>query len=142
MLDIDFDDLKFSMEPLSRQTEGNGGPYMDWLKLEVKVMDGNFSGRVHWLAMPSEIIEFRNKISQMYESLACGKRDIDAISFSGVEPDFSLVMSVANSVGHIFAHYTLKNSPDGPTLQGSFGLDQSYLPRWIEALDEMLEFRG
>ncbi|WP_152033826.1 WapI family immunity protein [Paracidovorax avenae] len=142
MLDIDFDDLKFSMEPLSRQTEGNGGPYMDWLKLEVKVMDGNFSGRVHWLAMSSEIIEFRNKISQVYESLACGKRDIDAISFSGVEPDFSLVMSVANSVGHIFAQYNLKNSPDGPTLQGSFGLDQSYLPGWIEALDEMLEFRG
>ncbi|WP_157768771.1 WapI family immunity protein [Paracidovorax avenae] len=142
MLDIDFDDLKFSMEPLSRQTEGNGGPYMDWLKLDVKVMDGNFSGRVNWLAMPSEIAEFRSNISRFYESLAYGGRDIDSITFSGVEPNFSLTMSVANSVGHIFAHYTLKNSPDGPTLQGSFGLDQSYLPRWIEALDEMLEFRG
>ncbi|WP_157836543.1 WapI family immunity protein [Paracidovorax oryzae] len=142
MLDIDFDDLKFSMEPLSRQTEGNGGPYMDWLKLEVKVMDGDFSGRVNWLVMPSEIAEFRKNISQIYESLVCGGKDIESITFSGVEPDFSLSMSIANSVGHIFAQYTLKNSPDGPTLQGSFGLDQSYLPRWIEALDEMLEYRG
>ncbi|WCM91212.1 hypothetical protein M5C99_12325 [Acidovorax sp. NCPPB 2350] len=142
MLDIDFDDFKFSIEPLSRQTEGAGGSYMDWLSLEIKVKENEFNGRVRWLVMPAEILDFKEKLSRVYESLTSGEKNIKPIELSGVEPNFSLVISIANAWGHLFAQYTLKDSPDGPTLQGSFGLDQSYLPQWIGDLNDLLDFRG
>ncbi|CAM3559613.1 hypothetical protein [Paracidovorax anthurii] len=142
MLDIDFDDFKFSIEPLSRQTEGAGGRYMDWLSLEIKVKENEFNGRVRWLVMPAEILDFKEKLSRVYESLISGEKNIKPIELSGVESNFSLVISIANAWGHLFAQYTLKDSPDGPTLQGSFGLDQSYLPQWIGDLNDLLDFRG
>ena len=92
--------------------------------------------------MPAEIKKFQQDLSQAYESLIAGNFDIDPIQLSGIEPQFLLAIGVANAWGHLFAQYTMKDSPDGPELKGSFGLDQSFLPEWIRDLDELLEFRG
>ena len=142
MLTIDFDDFKFDIEPISRSIEGDGGPYMDWLTINVKITDGNFSGSVQWLVMPTEIQKFKQDLSQAYQSLIAGNFDIDPFQLSGIEPQFLLAIGVANAWGHLFAQYTMKDSPDGPELKGSFGLDQSFIPEWIRDLDALLEFRS
>ncbi|WP_428148909.1 WapI family immunity protein [Delftia acidovorans] len=142
MLTIDFDDFKFDIVPTSRSIEEDGVPYRDWLTLNVKITDGNFSGSVQWLTMPAEIKKFQQDLSQAYQSLIAGHFDIDPVQLSGIEPQFLLAIRVANAWGHLFAQYTMKGSPDGPELKGSFGLDQSFLPEWIRDLDELLEFRG
>nr|WP_271463259.1 hypothetical protein [Acidovorax sp. NCPPB 4044] len=115
---------------------------MDWLTLRVKITEGDFSGIVQWLVMPMEIEKFRKGLSQVYQSLIAGRRDIEPIELSGIEPHFSLTIGLANAWGHLFAQYTMKDSPDGPELKGSFGLDQSFLSQWIRDLDELLEFRS
>lgn len=142
MLTIDSDDFKFDIEPISRSIEEDGGPYMDWLTLNVKITDGNFCGSVQWLAMPAEIKKFQKDLSQAYKSLIAGNFDIEPVQLSGIEPQFLLAIRVANAWSHLFAQYTMKGSLDGPELKGSFGLDQSFLPEWIRDLDALLEFRS
>ncbi|MDA8446682.1 WapI family immunity protein [Paracidovorax valerianellae] len=140
MLNIDFDNLNFSMQPIARQTEAGGGPYMDWLKMEIKVTENDFYGKVNWLVMPAEIEKFKNSLSHAYQVLIAGGGKINPFELSGVEPNFSMLITVANPWGHLFVQYTLKDSPDGPTLNGSFGIDQSYLPQWIADLEDLLKF--
>jgi hypothetical protein len=138
MLEIKYDNFSLVVSPLVREVEGSGGPYLDWIKTVVSLQDGEFSARVKWSVMPGELRKFRDQLVQMHEQISHSPASLCTASITGGWNEFSLVLKTVNATGGILANYTLHDAPDGPKLQGRFGLDQTFLGDLINGTDAVL----
>ncbi|WP_152034601.1 WapI family immunity protein [Paracidovorax avenae] len=139
---IEHPDAIIFINPISRHVEEQGGPYLDWIVLQISISTKAFNGASDWSVMPFEIKKFKDELSFFYESLVNGNPSAGSVCFSGIEPHFSLNLELIDLVGHISVKYCLHDFPVGPKLQGEFEIDQSYLPQMIGDLDDLLDFRG
>jgi hypothetical protein len=139
MLEIKFENFSLIVLPLTREVDGEGGPYLDWIKTDVCVKDGEFSAHVEWSVMPGDLRKFRDQLIQMREHIFHSPSSTVSASITGGWNEFSLVLETVSPTGAILGSYTLHDAPSGPKLQGSFGLDQSYLMDLAKSVDLILE---
>jgi hypothetical protein len=139
MLEIKYENFSLLVSPLVREIEGDGGPYLEWIKTDVFLQDGEFSAHVKWSVMPSDLRKFRDQLMQMHEQIFHSPASQCAASITGGWNEFSLVLETVNPTGGIMGSYTLHDAPDGPKLQGRFGLDQSFLVDLTRGVDSILE---
>lgn len=141
MLEIDFSpDFFLSIKPISRQIDGEGGPYCDWIKFHVTIKDDGFSGDVQWEAMPLEIENFKNAVSLMYQGIVQAPNKEYKAVFAGSWKEFSLTFTTHNHLGGISVSYVLRHAHGKPELTGLTGIDQSFLPEIVKSLDSILNF--
>lgn len=138
MLEIKYENFSLVVLPLVREIEGDGGPYLEWIKTNVFLQDGEFSAHVKWSVMPGDLRTFRDQLIQMHEQIFRLPASQCIATITGGWNEFSLVLETVNPTGGILGSYTLHDAPDGPKLQGRFGLDQSFLVNLAKGIDSML----
>ena len=110
------------------------GEYFDdnWVRSEVFVCVGAFSGEYTAAFLTSDFVRFREEVRALHESLA-GK----AI-FSSLEEQLSIELK-GNGRGGIALVGVAADAPGtGNQLKFELELDQSYLPSVLKGLDEIL----
>lgn len=133
MLEIQSEAFLLRLTPVARRVEGYGGPYLDWIELRVQIEVPGFSASTRWEAMPAELGRFRQQLTQLPGG--------SEAELSGAEPGFVLRLK-AVALGGILGTFELQaDPPDGATLQGSFGIDQTYLTDLVRQVDTLMEFR-
>lgn len=142
MLTIEIPACSICFTPLSRNVEEGGGPYLDWIDLQVEISAKKFNGEVRWMVMPMEIQRYKDALIDLRDSLLAGSPITKEVNFSGVEPHFSMKLDAVDVLGHMTVSYCLHDFPGGPTMTGSFEADQSYLPLWIDGLNDLIDFGG
>lgn len=137
MFDIQTEGLSLTLTPTSRHMEGQGGPYLDRIELEVGVEASGFAGTTEWQVMPGELEKFRSELEQMYNR----PQTQGTATLCSAEPGLMLHLQGVG-LGNILGNFEVQSQPpDGPKLSGSFGLDQTYLPAMLKGLDTLLAFR-
>ena len=133
MFEIRAQGFLLGVTPVERRTEGQGDSYLDWIEMRVEVRVPGFTGMARWEAMPAELGRFRQQLTQL--------PDGSEAELSGAEPGFVLRLK-AVALGGILGTFELQaDPPDGATLQGSFGIDQTYLTDLVRQVDTLMEFR-
>lgn len=134
---IDTSELKLHFDVTDRTIEGSGGPYLEWFQVQVNASTPGFTAEIEWAVMPKEIQIFRDALTQMNKLLP------DTIAeLKSVEPGIELRLKLGTR-GQIDGEFLIANrfhDPEGAVLQGSFGFDQSYLPKIISEVDSLLSY--
>lgn len=124
------------MHPKTRVVEGNGGPYFDWITCDINIMVPGIQANIEWIVMPSEVVRFSDGLEEIYRTLQPGSGAI----LHGAERNFELRLDLMDR-GGLRCEYRLQASaPDGATLMGYFEIDQSYIPKLITDLNQILDF--
>jgi hypothetical protein len=125
------------LSPIKRSVEGKGGPYFDWLTLEVSLIRPGFNVVVTWEAMPSEIEAFSKSILEMNKDIEPGKKAV----LNGVEENIEIILTMEKN-GHIPVNYNFSppHPNEGPNIKGMFWIDQSYLPQILNQLEILLTY--
>ena len=132
---IDTSELKLHFDVTDRAIEDSGGPYLEWFQVQVNASTPGFTAEIEWAVMPKKIEIFRDALTQMNKLLP------DTIAeLKSVEPGIELRLKLGTK-GQIDGEFLIANrfrDPEGAVLQGSFGFDQSYLPKIISEVDSLL----
>ena len=136
MLELLLPDFHLTLTPLEPTTEGSGGPYLDWINLQVSFKTAGLSADFRWDVMPSELQSF----GQQLESIHLHPTSEARAMLQSVESGL-LIKIDSRSDGNIIIAYSLQPTPpDGPILKGITGADQSYLPSIINSIDQLIDF--
>ena len=134
---IDTSELKLHFDVTDRTIEDSGGPYLEWFQVQVNASTPGFTAEIEWAVMPKKIEIFRDALTQMNKLLP------DTIAeLKSVEPGIELRLKLGTK-GQIDGEFLIANrfrDPEGAVLQGSFGFDQSYLPKIISEVDSLLSY--
>jgi len=123
-LNLNLGDLNLDVLLIENQKEMGGGPYLDWLKCEVRVSVAHFSGSFKWEVMPKELNALANELMEQYDEFP----DLVSVTFEPIEPNIILRFDITPT-GAITGNYSFCDDfADGSTLKGQFKIDQSYLP--------------
>ena len=136
MLEIALPDFRIVLSPLERKIEDSGGPYLDWIHLQVSFQTAGLTANFQWNVMPGELSSFEKQLRSIYLNPTS---QISA-TLESVEP--GLYMKVdSNGGGNLIITYSFQPTPpDGPELNGVTGADQSYLPKIIAGISEIINF--
>lgn len=136
MLEILLPDFKLSIYPLERTSEGAGGPYFDWIKLEVSFETIGIFAKFQWDVMPNELQSFAQQL-QFINLHPSSKANA---TLQGVESGLQISID-GKSDGSLIIIYSIQPTPpDGPKLTGITGADQSYLPDMIAGINKLISF--
>jgi len=133
---IDTPDFKLNVINAVRRVEAAGGPYGDWIHLSLEIIARPFSGTLNWAALFNEFLSFKEQLEKLNKDLNPG----DTAKLEGVEPgvQIELVLEKTGEVRGSYSVSTHYTDFDGPLLTGKFEMDQSYLPRIISAIGDLL----
>jgi len=132
---IETPEFSLHFDVTDRTAEGDGGLYLEWLHLRVDVRVPGFTGKVEWSVMPSELLAFRDALAEMNELVSGASAEL-----KGTEPGVALRLTAATG-GCIKGEFLVSDryrNPESAVLQGTFSLDQSYLPEISAAVDTLL----
>lgn len=113
---------------------GVTGEYYDdnWVNVKVSIAMGAFKGNFDAAFLTHDFVQFREALQALYETLKG-----EAI-FSTLEEQLFIKLTVDNG-GHIAVEGMAIDQPGiGTELKFAFDLDQSYLPKIISDLDEIV----
>ena len=134
MISIEADEFSLRLELRGRHGDAPGQPYMDWLDLDVYLGVPGIEAHAAWSVMPAELIRFRDGLQDMAKSL----RPKGRAELSGVERSFRLALSMQER-GAILGDFRVQPTPpDGPRVEGQFGIDQTHLPAILEGIEMLL----
>ena len=110
------------------------GEYFDdnWVRAEVFVSVGSFSGEYTAAFLTSDFMGFREELRALHQSLA-GKA-----TFSTLEEQLSLELTGNGRGGIALAGVAADAPGSGNQLKFELELDQSHLPSVLKGLDEIL----
>lgn len=134
---INTDGLKLKFNVTDRTIEGSGGPYLEWFQIEINAIVPGFTAEIEWAVMQNELLNFRESLSTMNKLVPGAIAELKSI-----EPGLQLRLKLGGR-GQIDGEYLIANrfrDPEGAILQGSFGLDQSYLPKIMSEVDSLLSY--
>jgi hypothetical protein len=100
----------------------------NWLRVSVQVNVGSFSGSFKAAFLAWELIEFREGLCSLYESLTGSAR------FSTLEEQLELKLT-GDGKGHIALLGIASDAPGGNRLEFRIDLDQGHLSSAIRGLD-------
>jgi hypothetical protein len=111
------------------------GEYHDdnWLRVNVSISAGAFSGRFHAAFLTDELVRFRDQIQTLYRTLQ------GEASFRTLEEQLSLRLT-GNGRGEIGVRGVAVDIPGtGNRLEFELMLDQSYLQSTLGSLNEVID---
>ncbi len=117
-----------------RYERGVTGEYYDdnWVSVKVSIATGAFTGNFDAAFITHDFVKFRAELQSLLETLKG-----EAV-FSTLEEQLFIKLEV-DDVGHIAVAGTAIDQPGiGTELKFAFDLDQSYLPKIISSLDEIV----
>jgi hypothetical protein len=136
MLAIDTIDFQLLIKPVSVQVEKPGGPYLEWINVQVIVTEPGIRAEGRWRVMPGELLQFQQQIQAMYPHL----QPDQSAKLAGIEREFELTLRMLDR-GAIIGDWRFQPvSPDGACITGSCGLDQSFLPEILRGIESLLSF--
>ena len=110
------------------------GEYWDdnWVAVEVVVLVGRFRAKYSASFMTAELLAFRDKLRNLYESLS------GTVQFTTLEEQLSLAL-VGDGRGHIEVSGVAIDAPGiGNRLEFKLSLDQSQLASTLKGLDDVV----
>ncbi|MFA8328087.1 hypothetical protein [Burkholderia ubonensis] len=138
MLTIDTEDFQLQMEPVATRCEEPGGPYLEWIDVQIKLTVPGIQAEGQWSVMPGELRQFQQQIQSMQTQLQSGQR----AELTGVEPGFELILRALDR-GTIIGDWRFQPiPPDGACITGHCGLDQSFLCGLLQGIESLLSFVG
>jgi hypothetical protein len=136
MLIIDTDDFRLQMEPVSARCEEPGGPYLEWVDVQIHITVPGIEAEGQWTAMPGELRKFQQQLASMQTQIQSGQQ----AELSGVESGFELTLRTLDR-GAIVGEWRFQPTPpDGACIVGHCGMDQSYLHKLQQGIDSLLSF--
>ena len=135
MLSIDTEDFQLQIAPVSAQIEEPGGPYFEWIKVQISLTVPGIRAEGQWSVMPVELREFQQQVQAMYTQLRAGQ----GAKLASVEPGFELTLHMLD-LGAIVGDWRFQpEPPDGACITGRCGFDQSFLPEIMRGIESVLE---
>lgn len=129
-------ELRLELTLISRSGERLNQPYSDWLTCDVALTLPAFSGQVRWAVRPSELEELARKLSTMHAAFPAHPQ----VVFKPTEPNVVLIFEAVRT-GQIVVQFAFRpDLGEDIVLQGSVGMDQSYLPHIARAIRSFLKF--
>ncbi|WP_237707300.1 hypothetical protein [Acidovorax sp. NO-1] len=136
MLEISLPDFRIALSPLERKIEGSGGPYFDWIHLQVSFQTAGLTANFQWNVMPGELSSFEKQLRSIY----LNPTSQVSAKLESVEPGLYMRID-SNGGGNLIITYSFQPTPpDGPELNGVTGADQSFLPTIIAGISEIINF--
>ncbi len=138
MLTIDTADFRLQMAPVSAHREKPGGPYLEWIDVRIRLTEPGLQAEGQWRVMPAELRNFQQQLQSMQAQLRPAQR----AELKGVEPGFALILRMLEQ-GAILGEWRFQPlPPDGASITGFCGLDQSFLPELLQGIESLLAFPG
>ena len=136
MLSIDAAGLQLQIKPISSQFEEPGGPYFEWIEVQINLAAPGIQAEGRWSVMPLELREFQQQVQAMYTRLQPGQ----SAKLASVEPGFELTLHMLD-LGHITGDWRFQPvRPDsGACITGDCVFDQSLLPEIMQGIDSLLD---
>ena len=127
-------DVTIELALESHDVEVAGLPYMDWLRCRVRVTDQGFTGVAQWNVMPDELSRLATDLVRIYDAYPKRER----AEFKPTEPNLRLTLAVGTR-GQVEGTYELVGGfGDGPTMRGSFIIEQAALPNLAAEIREFV----
>lgn len=122
-LTLGLGELQLNVTLIERQVEELNQPYMDWLVCDVRASVPHFVGTFPWEVMPAELERLANELSTLHARFP----QLGKVNFRA---KYSIALTFElTKVGHVLGHFELYPYPtDDTRLEGSFRIDQSFLP--------------
>jgi hypothetical protein len=136
MLSIDIGDFQLRIRPVSVWFEEPGGPYLEWIDVQVKVTDSGIQAEGQWRVMPGELLQFQQQIQSMQVQLQPGQK----AELSSAESGFKLVLQMLGRGTILGDWYFQPDPPGGAYIVGRCGFDQSYLGDFIRGIESLRSF--
>lgn len=136
MLSIDTSDFSLQIRPVATRREEPGGPYFEWLDVWIRIEVPGIQAEGAWSVMRDELRDFLQQIQSMHTQLRPGS----CAELASVEGGFDLRLQALER-GAITGDWRFQPAPpDGACLSGHCGLNQSYLPQWVQGIESLLAF--
>ena len=133
-LTLHLSNVSIELELEAHEVEAAGLPYLDWFRCEVRLTDRRFTGAARWRVMPGELSKLAADLVRIYD--AYPRRD--GAEFKPAEPNLELTFAVGTR-GQVEGTYELVGDfVEGPTMRGSFVIDQWALPNLAAAIREFV----
>lgn len=137
MLILVTEDFQLRMAPVSAQFEEPGGPYLEWIDVQINVSTPGIQAEGRWSVMPAELAQFHQQLEAMRTHLGFGQE----AELSGVEPGFRMRLQMLK-LGAIAGDWRFQPiPPDGAHASGQFACDQSYLDELMRGAEGLRSFR-
>lgn len=136
MIELHAHNLRLTISEVERTTGDTSNPYDVWVNCRIEVEVPGFRGTLAWSALQAEL-------QQLAQTLYTFERKLGteaSMSFESFEPCLALHFSM-NDRGQIFGQYSLRDNshgPGAPQLQGTFGMDQTYLRPLADAVQAFI----